>query len=77
MVDPVFEISPFGDKWAVTSDEQVLMVTRTKPEARKLAREAEKVLAPTNRPDAASGAGRDFEEPRSFAPSQDGSNARE
>ena len=65
MVEQLFEVSPFGDKWAVMSHEEVLMVTRTRPEARKLAREAEKVLA--NRPGDEAENNR-FEEPRSFAP---------
>ena len=59
MDHPLFEITPFGDKWAVTAHEEVLMVTRTKREARKLVRDAERVLASS------------FEEPRSFAPQED------
>lgn len=66
MDQPLFEISRFGDKWAVTHGEVVLLLTRTRPEARKLAREAEKVLATAASP-GDPGDGR-FDEPRSFAP---------
>ncbi len=68
MVDPLFEVAPFGDRWAVTSREEVLMVTRTKPEARRLAREAEKLLVPANPSSEDGAADHRLEEPRSFAP---------